>query len=308
MSQSEALFLESLSTTRERNDIAEYDYKSENIISRDTVREYYSKVADYIFPYIKNRPQIIKRDYSDQYLKAYKFSQNKQLAYAHEDVIEDDYSELDSRDEECIVCYNKETLEYINNLGCIEITPWHSSIENLDHPDYMIISIEPSKRNTFIQAVRVAKMVKGVLDKAGADGFCKTSGDLGLHIYVPVGKKYPYRLVRELAYTICLHTNFKIPELTSLQRDQAEENQKVYLNYQINRRGQTLAAPYSMRPHSWAPVSTPLLWSELKDDLNPFDFNINTVPHRLEKCGEIFLGIFERGIDLENCMRKLQYE
>ena len=55
-----------------------------------------------------------------------------------------------------------------------------------------------------------------------------------------------------------------------------------------NRKGQTVVPPYSVRPVKGATVSTPLLWSELDDDLHPSRYTIQTVPGRLAKFGDLF--------------------
>ncbi|MGZ8165316.1 MAG: non-homologous end-joining DNA ligase LigD [Methylobacter sp.] len=98
------------------------------------------------------------------------------------------YSESSDKEIDYIVCNNKATLTYLNNLGCIEINPWHSTIQALDHPDYLVIDINPSDKNTFEQVIEVANVVHEILEKAGAANFCKTSGATGLHVYVPTKK------------------------------------------------------------------------------------------------------------------------
>ncbi|HSD64596.1 MAG TPA: hypothetical protein VLB50_12380, partial [Ignavibacteriaceae bacterium] len=158
----------------------------------------------------------------------------------------------------------------------------------------------------FDKVVETALAVKEVLDKAEAESFCKTSGATGLHIYVPLGAKYNYDTAKEFAHIIAKLANATVPKITSLERSPSKRNKKVYLDFLQNRKGQTLAAPYSIRPRPGAPVSTPLLWSEVKAGLDPSNFNIKNIFKRLDKKGDLFKQVLGPGIDINKCINNLQ--
>jgi len=204
-----------------------------------------------------------------------------------------------------IICNNKATLAYLNNLGCIELNPWSSTTKRLDKPDYMIIDIDPSDKNTFEQVIETALAYKKVLDKAGAVSYCKTSGATGLHIFVPMGGKYLYEQVRDFAEIISALVLEQLPEFTSMERNLKKRGNKIYLDYLQNSRGQTIAAAYSLRPHKDATVSTPLLWKEVKKGLQPSAFDIYTVPKRVKKMKDIFKGVLGKGVDIKKCIAAL---
>ncbi|MDP4196506.1 MAG: DNA ligase, partial [Bacteroidota bacterium] len=81
---------------------------------------------------------------------------------------------------------------------------------------------------------------------------------------------------------------------------------KVYLDYLQNRSGQTIAAPYSVRPKPGATVSAPLNWDEVKPGLDPMKFNIKTMPERIEKLGDIFKGVLGTEINLIKSLKDLE--
>jgi bifunctional non-homologous end joining protein LigD len=98
----------------------------------------------------------------------------------------------------------------------------------------------------------------------------------------------------------------KTSGFTRLKRSPSKRQKKVYLDYLQNRPGQTLAAPYSIRPRPGAPVATPLKWEEVKKGLNPKDFTIKNTLKRVEKNGDLFKNVLGKGIDLAKCISKLE--
>ena len=125
------------------------------------------------------------------------------------------YSESAKKDIDYIVCNNKATLFYLNNLGCIEINPWNSRLNHLDHPDYLVIDIDPADKSTFNEVIETARVVKDVLDKAQAACYCKTSGATGLHVYIPLHAAYHYDQVRSFAEIIATLTQAQLPAVNN---------------------------------------------------------------------------------------------
>ena len=275
-------------------------------ITKGMVIDYYQQVADYILPYLKDRPQSLKRNPNGILDKGFFHKDAGDEAPAWVKSIEI-YSDSAKKEIDYIICNDQQTLAYLNNLGCIELNPWNSRIKSLDKPDYLIIDIDPSEKNTFEQVIKTALAFKVILDKAGADCYCKTSGATGLHIFLPMGKKYLYEQVKDFAHFLCILVNEELPDITSMERSlQKRGNNKIYLDYLQNRRGQTIASVYSLRPHAGATVSMPLHWKEVKPGLTPSAFTIETALPRIKKMGDIFSGVLGKGIDLKKCLEKLK--
>ena len=192
------------------------------------------------------------------------------------------------------------------NLGCIEINCWNSRTGSLDAPDYTVIDLDPSEDNSFDQVIEVAQAARVILDKAGIKALCKTSGASGLHIYIPLGAKYSYQQGRDFARLLCSLIQIELPKLTSMERALRNRRGKIYLDYLQNRRGQTLAAPYCLRPRPEAPVSTPLTWDEVRTGLRITDFNITTIRSRLAKTGDLFGPVLGKGIDMAKVLTALE--
>jgi bifunctional non-homologous end joining protein LigD len=277
----------------------------EDGITKGDVINYYIAMAGYILPYLKGRPESLLRNPNGIHNKGFfhKDAGEHAPSFVKRQKV---FSESINKQIDYIVCDNKPTLTYLNNLGCIEFNPWHSTVEALDMPDYLIIDIDPSEKNTFEQVIEAANVVKQVLDKAGAVSFCKTSGSSGLHVYVPTAKKYTYEQVKDFAYIVCMMANDELKDFTTLERNlQKRGNMHIYMDYLQNRRGQTIASVYSLRPRTGATVSTPLLWKEVKSGLVPGEFTIHNIEQRVKKTGDIFKGVLGKGIDLVKCLKKM---
>jgi bifunctional non-homologous end joining protein LigD len=193
------------------------------------------------------------------------------------------------------------------SLGCIEMNPWHSRTASPDHPDWCVIDLDPDG-NSYDQVIKVALVIKEILDESKIPACCKTSGATGMHIYIPLKAKYSYDQSRMLARLIVdmAHEDERIAAITSLERMPAKRKKKIYLDFLQNRAIQTLAAPYSVRPRPGATVSTPLHWEELKKGLKPEKFTIRNIFARLKDEGDIFKPVLGKGIDLEKTAGRLE--
>ncbi len=280
-------------------------YFPDDEITKGDVIDYYQTMSNYILPYLKGRPQSLNRHPGGIAAKGFyhKDAGENVPDFVKTVVVE---SESSNKDIDYIICDNKATLAYLNNLGCIEINPWNSQVKNLSKPDYLIIDIDPSEKNSFEQVIEAALAFKKILDKAGAKCFCKTSGSTGLHIFVPMAKKYDYKTVQDFAQLLCTMVQETLPEFTTLERNLKKRGTKhMYLDYLQNREGQTLACAYSLRPKKGATVSAPLEWKEVKKGLTPQKFTLHNIFKRVKAKGDLFKGVLGTGVNIEACLKKL---
>lgn len=287
--------------------VSNYDkvYFPKEGITKGDIVDYYIRISKYILPYLKGRPESLLRNPNGINKPGFfhKDAGENVPSFIKTTIV---HSESNDKEIDYIVCNNQATLTYLNNLGCIEINPWHSSLPKLYYPDYLMIDIDPSEKNTFDQVIEVALEVKKVLDKAGAPCFVKTSGASGIHVYVPTGKKYDFEQVKDFAYLVVMLVHEALPDFTTLERNLKKRgNKHIYLDYLQNRRGQTIASVYSARPKPGATVSTPLLWEEVKKGLTQQQFTIFNIEERIKKMGDIFKGILGKGIDMKKCIKNL---
>ena len=265
--------------------------------------DYYRQIAHVILPHLKDRPESLYRTPNGILEKGF-FQKESGVLPPTWMATKEIYSDSHKKHIKYFICQDEATLIYLANLGCIEINPWLSRLQHLELPDYFVIDLDPEDIS-FDKVVEAAQAVREVLGRAGAVGYPKTSGATGMHIYVPLGARYDYQTAGKFAQVVATLVNHQLPVFTSLVRDPRKRQQRVYLDFLQNRGGQTLAAPYSVRPRPGATVSTPLKWEEVKIGLSPRDFTIKTIPSRVKQLGDLFEGALGPGIDLEQCLENL---
>lgn len=276
-------------------------YWPEDKVTKRDMFNYYYQVAEYILPYLKDRPQSLNRFPGG--IHGPSFYQKDVKGKAPEWTETFPYENGEGEKKEYLVGTDEASLLWMASLGCIEMNPWFSRVKSPDHPDYCVIDLDPDKQ-TFDQVVEAALETKKVLDAIDVPSYCKTSGSTGMHIYIPLNAKYDYDQSQMFAKIIVSLVHKQIPDYTSLERMVAARKGKMYLDFLQNRPGATIAGPYSLRPKVGATVSMPLHWDEVKPGLKMKDFNIFNAIDRLKVEGDLFKGVLGKGIDLKKAINK----
>jgi bifunctional non-homologous end joining protein LigD len=265
--------------------------------------QYYESVAKFILPYLKDRPHSLNRMPDGIRGQSFYQKNNEHLPewVPHTDI----FSESNNENLRWMVGGDLATLLYMVQLGCVEINPWNSRIGHLKKPDWIVIDLDPEGRN-FADVIEVARTVKEVCDEWYIPAHPKTSGKTGIHVYIPMGAKYSYEQAKNLAHLIALEVNKRQPKLTSVERMPEKRKHKIYVDFLQNREGQTLAAPYSVRPTPEATVSMPLHWAEIKPGLAPTNFTIQNALKRIKHTGDLWQPVLAKGINLPAVLARIE--
>lgn len=277
-------------------------------ITKAELLEYYHSITDYMLPFLKARPLSL-------HLKPY-FATGPGFYIKDMEGREPECSEIfrtkrkhkkaGKRDIiDYLVCNNESTLLYVINLGCIDVNPWNSRIENPDHPDYIVIDLDPSDED-FSKVVETALIAKEIFKLHRLRSFVKTSGKTGMHLLLPcTGFNFPE--ARLLAESICRDIHNAAMEITTIDVSVKHRGNKVYLDPAQNDPADTIAAVYSARPYKLPTVSTPLEWGEVNSNLDPSQFTIDTVPNRIEKKGDLWKELNSEEIKAQNTENLRQF-
>ena len=278
-------------------------WPAEKYTKRDLLNYYY-QVAPLMIPYLKDRPQSLNRHPNG--IEGKSFYQKDVRGKVPDWIQTFPYhSDADNRDKEFLVCSNEASLLYMASLGTIEMNPWSSRIQAPDNPDWCVIDLDPDK-NDFEQVIEAANVTHEILEALKVPSYPKTSGSTGLHIYIPLGAKYDYEHSKEFARMIVRLVHERLPDFTSIERLTANRKGRIYLDFLQNRPQATLAAPYSVRPKPFAPVSMPLYWEEVKKGLRIQNFTIANAMDRLKTTGDLFKPVLGKGIDMKKVVKDLE--
>ncbi|WP_443938763.1 DNA ligase D [Pedobacter sp. MW01-1-1] len=260
-------------------------------ITKGQVVNYYCEMAAYILPHLKNRPLSLNRHPNGIAQPGF-FQKDLNVAQIPSWI---KYATLPSehlhKKIDYLICNDEATLLWMVNLGCIEINPWMSTYLKPDQPLFAVLDLDPHGIS-FDRVVEVALTAKSVLDEMNITSFVKTSGSKGIHIVIPLGK-YDYEITKNFVHYVAGLVYEHHPDITSLERSPSKRKHKIYLDYLQNRKGQTIVAPYSLRPKPGATVSAPLQWEEVNEDLKIDNFTIFNMKERLEKLGDIWKDIYK---------------
>ncbi|MVZ67657.1 DNA ligase D [Sphingobacterium sp. DK4209] len=264
---------------------------------------YYEQMGNYLLPYLKDKPIAMNR-FPDG-IKGKSFFQKdvepKQLPSWMKTVPMETASNKETID--YLICNDLASLLYIANLGSIEINSWLSTFKKPQMPKFGVLDLDPNGMD-FQELKAVAKTCKKLLDKAEIPGFIKTSGSSGFHIYLHVNEQYDYSLVRNFIQFLAQMVHDQHPETTSLERAVKQRQGLIYLDFLQNRQGQTIAAPYSVRPKPGASVSTPIFWEELNEDIQITNFTIDSLVERLRTKADPWEAIFKTRVDIKRAITK----
>ncbi len=178
-----------------------------------------------------------------------------------------------NRDVNYVVGGSKETQLALVNLGCIPVHVWASRASHPEQPDWMVFDLDPTS-GKFADAARAGLAIKDQLDSLGLTSFPKTSGSRGLHVFVPLRLGPTYDDVLPFAEEICHRLAAENPRDFTVEARIEARGQRVYLDAFRNSFGATVVAPYSVRRRDKASFSMPLDWSQVREKLDPSDFNL----------------------------------
>jgi bifunctional non-homologous end joining protein LigD len=263
-------------------------------ITKGDLIEYYRAVAPVLVPHLKDRPFTMIR-YPDGIEGGHFFQKDApthlpEWIPTHRALVSTRESPRRKKWVNFALVNDELALLWMVNMGCIDMNAWYSRADKPERPDFVLFDLDPSPDVGFAETVEVALLVKQALDAFGLVGFPKTSSAEGMHVLVPIERRYTYDDTRQFAEIVGgaiarTHRGLATTEWTKSKR------RGVLIDANQNGEGKTIASVYSVRPRAGAPVSTPLRWEEVNDKLDPLSFTMETVLERVQRHGDLFEGV-----------------
>ena len=232
-------------------------------LTKQQLANYYQAIAPYLFPHIANRPLSLVRcpDGTQQPCFFQRHATGTLPPGVKSIPIADKTS---TKPEPYLTLSTPEALVSLAQIGVLELHPWGSCIDDLEHPDRIIFDLDPDPALPWPSLAAAAAEIRQRLKKIGLASFLKLTGGKGLHVVVPIQPHHDWATVKEFAHTFALQLEHSNHTLYLTKMTKSARTGKIFLDYLRNERSATAVAPYSPRARPGAPVSLPLHWAELK--------------------------------------------
>jgi bifunctional non-homologous end joining protein LigD len=279
-------------------------------ITKGDVFDYYEAVAPAIVPHLHDRPFTMKR--WREGLPGGSFFQ-KQAPKGMPDWIPTREFRTwprggkgESRLVDFPLVNSRDALLWMVQMHCIDMNAWYSRIDKPDRPDYVLFDLDPPEEpDGFVLAVQVAHLIREALASLDLRSYVKTSGADGIHVLVPITRRSGYHETYEFAERLARRLEVEHPGLLTTEWLKKKRT-GVLVDHRQNGHGKTIASAYSVRPKPGAPVSTPLAWDELTEDIRPRDFSMQVALDRFGRLGDLFAATLDDGQALGPALRELR--
>jgi bifunctional non-homologous end joining protein LigD len=274
-------------------------------LTKGDLVQYYLDVADCALPHLRRRPfHMVRYPHGVDG----DFFHQKRVP-SHPDYVGEQFVRFPSGHSTVFaVIDNAAALAWVINLGCVELHTWHSRVEQLEQPDYLLIDLDPTTDGQWPYVREIAMVVREVMDGLGLASYPKTSGATGLHIMAPIKPELPFPEVRRFAKALAEEVERRVGDqevATTTWR--VADRRGVFVDFGQNTRDRTIACAYSVRPTPDARVSAPLTWEEVPD-VDRDDFTIETMRKRIAEAGDPMAGMWRRKTSLVPRFQKLGLE
>ena len=272
-------------------------------LTKGELVQYYVDVAPCALNHIRRRPFHMKR-----YPNGVEgdFFHQKRVP-AHPDYVGEQFVRFPSGHSTVFaVVDNAAALAWVVNLGCIELHTWHSRVDDIERPDYMLIDLDPTTDDQWDDVLAIALVVREVLDELGLPGYPKTSGATGLHILTPIKPELPFPDVRRFAKALAEEVERRVgDQRVATTTWKVADRKGVFVDFGQNARDRTIAAAYSIRPTPDARASAPLRWDEVTK-ADPAAFTLETMRDRVAAVGDLTADIWRRRCSLASRFAALE--
>ncbi|MFA6170287.1 MAG: non-homologous end-joining DNA ligase [Candidatus Margulisiibacteriota bacterium] len=268
------------------------------------ILEYYSRVARFILPHLKDRALTLKR-YPQGVDQEYFFEKR---CPAHRPNWVKTAALPYGKDKKIAYCLanNLETLIWLENLASIELHVPLARAASYRTPDAVVFDLDPGDGADILDCARVALILKELLARQHLLSWVKTSGRKGLHVFVPLNSKgTSFENTKSFSRAVAETMQNKYPDLVTARMDKKYRRNKVFINWSQNDASKTMVCAYSLRAEEKPYVSCPLKWPELEKLLKlkkPDKFQVLAAEavKRVGKDGDLFREVLTKKQRLPN--------
>ena len=240
----------------------------ESKLTKQQLADYYWQIADHILPQIANRPLSLVRCPEGSTQPCFFQKHTSTMLPPGIETVEVPDKKT-GKPEPYITLRTREALASLAQMGVLELHPWGSQNDDLEHPDRIIIDLDPDEAISWQTLGASARETRALFKKLGLESFLKSTGGKGLHVVVPILPEHDWTTVKQFAHAVALHLEQQKPDLYLTKMSKAARKGRIFIDYLRNERGATAVAAFSPRARAGASVSMPLAWPELDQEKRP---------------------------------------
>lgn len=184
--------------------------------------------------------------------------------------------------EEVIFATEPKQLVLLGQNNTIEVHGWGSTLPTWERPDWIVLDLDPDEGLSFARVVDAAFELRDALRTLHLESWVKTTGGKGLHVVVPISRRYDWPTVRLVSEQIAVLMTRAAPGRYVASMAKAVRSGKIFIDYLRNAQGATAVLPYSPRARPGLTVATPVAWSDLRA-VHPAELTIVSVPKLLAR-------------------------
>jgi bifunctional non-homologous end joining protein LigD len=237
-------------------------------LTKQALVDYYLAVAPLMLPHVTGRPLSLVRCPNGTGKKCF---YQKHLGPGMPPGI--DGVEIPDRKGKGVETYvtvrGEESLAGLAQMNVLEIHPWGSTNDDLEHPDRIIFDLDPDEAVSWPTLCDSAVEVRERLKKLGLTSFVKTTGGKGLHVVAPIRPKFDWEKIKAFTHAFTLQMEQDNSKLYISKMTKAARTNKIFVDYLRNEWEATAVAPYSSRARLGMAAALPLEWAELKSPKRP---------------------------------------
>ena len=256
------------------------------------ILEYYRRMAEFILPHLQDRALTFKRypEGVDQDFFFEKRCPSHRPAWAKTAEI------IRENGERMTVCLvnDLETLMWVANLASLELHVPLARAGSPETPDSLVFDLDPGDPANILDCARVALILRDLLIPLQLTSYVKTSGQKGLHVFVPLNRKETtFEDTKKFSKAVAEIMQKNYPDLVTAKMAKEYRKAKVFINWSQNDSSSTMICVYSLRARGKPYVSFPLAWRELENlagqgDPEKLQLIHSEAVRRAEKQGDLF--------------------
>lgn len=262
----------------------------ESGLTKLDLAQYAGAVCETMLPYVAKRPLMLLRCPGGTQTSVFRQSDRRHgkksscfvQKHSGQGLNKDNLGSTMVGDEEGLYVTNAKQLVLLAQNNAVEIHGWGSTVPKWERPDWIVFDLDPDEELPFARVVESAFEMRSALQTLGLESWVKTTGGKGLHVVVPIARRYDWDTVRRASQNVAVLMSRAAPDRYVANMSKKARIGKIFIDYLRNAEGATAVLPYSARARPGMTVAMPVEWNDLRS-VDPQELTIVTVPRLLAR-------------------------